>query len=186
MRTITQVIAAGREQRVEVQGTFIRIVSITGLDVTMMKVNDEPLEIRAGDRNRFPKLFTHFYIDNSQGGVQITVKITVGEGDQDSAAVTGTVNVSNLSGTTFSSEADVVLGAGTFFDLPVDTNNREQMVQALIGNTGEICVQDIAAAGAEGFRLQATGHIIVSTTAPVRVRNATAADQSFSRTYVKA
>lgn len=202
--TLTIPAAAGVNQpaaaKIDVDANFLFIVSDTDTSSTTLVIRAESVKnsdvesdylvMAPGQRARFPApldSFTFYNYDN----IPRTVVAIIGKGDyvtnQISGAVSitgGSVAVTNLSALAFSSGTDTVLGAATSADFSGAANNREVIIQAHPNNTGELIVRDQVATADAGIHLQPGERAVLTLSGGFRIRNNTAANQTYSASFM--
>lgn len=182
MKTYRIEIATATSQALTVVGTFVKVVSTTGVltlrvEAPSGKILSDSLDLDAGDKPRFSEAFNKLTLTNDTGS-DITAVLIVGLGDHDAAAVAGTVNVGNHAAPTFDSLPDLTaMATGASSDIAADATRRELIVQCPQTNTGEVCVRDQSGVTSEGIRVYPGEQKVFACRGAMRIRNNSGAVQ---------
>jgi len=96
------------------------------------------------------------------------------------ATIAGVVPVSLASSAFTVNTAESVLATATSVDIAANALRKRLTIQASSGNTGSLWIRDQAATTNGGIELQGGQAVVLDTTAAMRIRNNSGANQSYS------
>lgn len=179
IRTFNTTVPAGQSTEVSLPGDFIHFTECSG--TLTVKASGLQCDAEEGHKIKSSQQFKTFWLENDSVS-DITVTLTVGNGDFDNSRFSGVVEVKNSTG--LDCVADITVSA-TSQQLLINSNTaRKELILQLISGASPVRIGDNTAAANKGVSLSTGETLMLSTEAAIYAYNANGTSSVLSVTEI--